>query len=163
MSDKYSALYLIGNAHIDPVWLWRFQDGLAEIKATFRSALDRIKEYDDFVFTCACASYYKWVEENCPPLFEEIRVAVKAGKWIIVGGMWIQPDCNMLSSESFARQMLYSQNYFMEKFNIHARTGYNVDTFGHSAGLPRLLREGGLENYVYMRPDGSEMRYPYSD
>lgn len=165
MSEKqHPSLHMIGNAHIDPVWLWRFQDGLAEIKATFRSALDRIQEYDDFVFTCACAMYYEWVEKNCPPLFEEISDAIKAGKWIIVGGMWIQPDCNMPSSESFARQMLYSQNYFFEKFGIHAQTGYNVDSFGHSAGLPRLLQEGGIKNYVYLRPsDDLEMKYPFPD
>lgn len=162
MSEKQPSLHMIGNAHIDPVWLWRFQDGLAEIKATFRSALDRIQEYDDFVFTCGCAMYYEWVEKNCPPLFEEIRAAIKAGKWIIVGGMWIQPDCNMLSSESFARQMLYSQNYFQEKFGVRAETGYNVDSFGHSAGLPRLLQEGGMKNYTYLRPGKyPEMNYPF--
>lgn len=40
-------VYLVGNAHLDPVWLWRFPDGLSEIKATFRSALDRIAEFQD--------------------------------------------------------------------------------------------------------------------
>lgn len=164
MPSKTSTLHMIGNAHIDPVWLWRFQDGLSEIKATFRSALDRIKEFDEFVFTCGCAMYYEWVEKNCLPLFEEIQQAVKDGKWIIVGGMWIQPDCNMPSSESFSRQMLYSQNYFMEKFGVRAETGYNVDSFGHSSGLPRLLREGGMKNYTYMRPSrGPEMQYPFLD
>ena len=167
-NEVKNRLHLIGNSHLDPVWLWRFPDGLSEVKATFRSALDRIREFDNFVFTCACASYYKWVEENCPPLFEEIRQAVRDGKWIIVGGMWIQPDCNMPSSESFARQMLYSQRYFKEKFGAQAVTGYNVDSFGHSAGLPRLLREGGMKNYVFMRPtDGflknPEMLYPFPD
>ena len=38
-------VHLVGNAHLDPVWLWRWQDGLAEIKATFRSALDRMEEF----------------------------------------------------------------------------------------------------------------------
>jgi len=161
MSNK--TIHLVGNAHIDPVWLWRFQDGFSEIKATFRSALDRIREYDDFVFSSACASYYKWIEENCPPMFEEIKEAVKNGKWIIVGGMWIQPDCNIPSSESFARQLLYSQKYFEEKFGITAKTGYNVDSFGHSAGLPRLLRNGGIENYVFMRPSVAEKKYPFPD
>lgn len=162
MSQNKPPIYMIGNAHIDPVWLWRFQDGLSEIKATFQSALDRIEEYDDFVFTCGCAMYYQWVEENCPPLFQKIQEAVKAGKWIIVGGMWIQPDCNMPSAESFARQMLYSQTYFQEKFGVQAQTGYNVDSFGHSSGLPRLLEQGGMKNYVYLRPgDGDEMKYPF--
>ncbi len=157
-------LHLIGNAHIDPVWLWRFPDGFAEIKATFRSALDRIKETEDFIFTCAGASYYKWVEENCPSMFEEIRRAVAGGRWKIVGGMWLQPDCNMPSAESFARHFLYSQRYFAEKFGVKATSGYNVDSFGHSAALPRLLQQGGLKNYIYMRPDnGSEKAYPFPD
>lgn len=155
-------IHLIGNAHLDPVWLWRFPEGLAEIKATFKAAIDRINEHDEFIFTSACAFYYKWVEENCPKLFEDIKKAVKDGRWAIVGGMWIQPDCNIPSSESFARHFLYSQNYFKEKFGITVKTGYNVDTFGHSAGLPRLLNEGGINNYVYMRPyHGKEMQYPF--
>ena len=54
-------VHLIGNAHLDPVWLWRWQEGYSEVLATFRSALDRIKESDDFIFTCAGAVYYKWV------------------------------------------------------------------------------------------------------
>lgn len=154
---------MIGNAHIDPVWLWRFGDGLAEIKATFRSALDRIKEYDDFIFTSASAFYYQWIEESCPDMFEEIRAAVANGKWKIVGGMWVQPDCNMPSSESFARHLLYSQRYFYEKFGVIAKSGYNVDSFGHSAALPALLSQGRIENYLFMRPaNGEEMDYPFS-
>ena len=112
-------IHLIANAHLDPVWLWRFPEGLAEIKATFKAAIDRIKEHDKFIFTAASASYYKWVEENCPSLFEDIKIAVKNGRWCIVGGMWVQPDCNIPSSESFARHLLYSQKYFEEKFGIH--------------------------------------------
>lgn len=159
-----STVHLIGNAHIDPVWLWRFPEGLSEIKATFQAAIDRIKEYDEFCFTSACAFYYQWVEENCPPLFEEIREAVAAGKWKIVGGMWIQPDCNMLSTESFARHLLYSQRYFESRFGIRVKTGYNVDSFGHSAALPKILRAAGIENYIYLRPsNGAEKAYPFPD
>ena len=40
--------YLIGNSHIDPVWLWRWRDGYSEVLATYRSALDRMRKYDDF-------------------------------------------------------------------------------------------------------------------
>ena len=38
-------IHLIGNAHLDPVWLWQWYEGYAEVKATFRSALDRMKEF----------------------------------------------------------------------------------------------------------------------
>ena len=145
-------IHLIGNAHIDPVWLWQWQEGFQEVKATFRSALDRISEYDGFVFTCACAGYYKWVEENAPDMFKEIQRRVKEGRWRIVGGMWIQPDCNMPSGESFIRQFLYSQRYFYEKFGVTAKTAYNVDSFGHNAMLPQIFKRCGVDNYVMMRP-----------
>ena len=145
-------LHLIGNAHLDPVWLWRWQEGFSEILATFRSALDRMKEFPDFKFTSACALYYQWVEKVDKEMFNEIVLRVKEGRWNIVGGWFIQPDCNIPSGESFARHALISQRYFKEKFGLIAKTGYNVDSFGHNAALPKILKSGGLDNYVFMRP-----------
>lgn len=145
-------LHLIGNAHLDPVWLWRWQEGFSEILATFRSALDRMNDFPDFKFTSACAVYYEWVEKTDPDMFAEIRQRVREGRWQIVGGWFLQPDCNLPSGESFARHSLISQRYFNEKFNVTAKTGYNVDSFGHNAALPQILRLSGMENYVFMRP-----------
>ena len=66
-------IHLIGNAHLDPVWLWRWQEGFSEILATFKSALDRMNDFPDFKFTSACASYYEWIEKIDPDMFEEIK------------------------------------------------------------------------------------------
>ena len=149
-------IYLIGNAHLDPAWAWQWQEGFAEIKATFRSALDRMKEFDGYVFTAAGASYYQWVEENAPSMFEEIRQNVAEGRWVIAGGWWLQPDCNLPCGESFARHGLYAQRYFYEKFGKIADFGYNVDSFGHNGALPQLLAKCGMHSYVMMRPEAQE-------
>ena len=154
-------IHLIGNAHLDPVWLWRWQEGYSEVLATFRSALDRIKEFDDFIFTSAAAIYYEWVEETDPKMFEEIKQRVKEGKWVIAGGWFIQPDCNMPVGESFARHSLYGQGYFKEKFGVTAKVGYNVDSFGHSATLPQILKKSGMDSYVFMRPNEFEKEYEF--
>ena len=154
--EKEKTLYMIGNAHLDPVWLWQWQEGYQEVKATFRSALDRMKEYDDFFFTSSSAAYYEWVEENEPAMFEEIRERVKEGRWVIVGGWWIQPDCNAPGGESYVRQGLYGQRYFQEKLGVTAQTGYNVDSFGHNGMLPQILKKSGMDNYVFMRPGRHE-------
>ena len=129
-------LYLVGNAHLDPVWQWRWQEGSAEAKATIRSALDRMKEFPEFRFVCSSASVYQWVEEFAPDMFEEIKERIAEGRFIIVGGWHVQPDCNLPSGEAFARQSLYAQRYFKETFGMTARVGYNVDSFGHNAMLP---------------------------
>lgn len=153
-------IHLIGNAHIDPVWMWQWQEGFAEIKATFRSALDRMKEFDDFKFTSACSSYYMWIEKSDKAMFEEIVARVKEGRWNIVGGWFLQADCNIPSGESFARHALISQRYFKEKFGIHVQTGYNVDSFGHNGNLPQILQNSGMHNYVFMRPQEHEKDLP---
>lgn len=149
-------LHLIGNAHLDPVWLWRWQEGFSEILATFKSALDRMDDFPDFKFTCACASYYQWIEKVDLEMFKKIQKRVAEGRWNIVGGWFLQPDCNMPSGESFARHGLISQRYFKEKFGKTVKTGYNVDSFGHNAGIPKILKNSGMENYVFMRPDHNE-------
>lgn len=151
-----SKIHLIGNAHLDPVWLWRWQEGFSEVLATFKSALDRMNEFPDFKFTSACAVYYEWIEKIDPEMFEEIKKRVQEGRWNIVGGWFLQPDCNIPDGESFARHALISQNYFKDKFGVTAKCGYNVDSFGHNASLPKILKNSGMDNYVFMRPDPTE-------
>ena len=153
-------MHMIGNAHLDPVWLWNWQEGYQENKATLKSALDRMEEFDDFIFTSSSAQFYEWVEKNEPEMFECIKKRVQEGRWKICGGWWIQPDCNNPSGESFARQGLIAQNYFMEKFGVKAHTGYCVDSFGHNVMLPQILQLSGMENYVFMRPDPNEKDLP---
>ena len=153
-------LHLIGNAHMDPVWIWDWREGFGEVWATFRSALDRLKESDDLIFTASSAAYYAWIEELDPAMFEEIIQSVAMGRWCVVGGMWVEPDCNLPSGESVARQLLLGQRYFRRVFGRVARVGYNVDSFGHAAGLANLLLQGGLRNYVFMRPEEHERELP---
>lgn len=149
-------LHMIGYAHLDPVWLWQWQEGFQEVKATFRSALDRMNEYPDFVFTSSQAAVYEWVENNDSAMFEEIRARVAEGRWELCGGWWVQSDCNLPSGESFIRQGLYGQRYFMAKFGKRSTVGYNTDSFGHHAMLPQLLRGCGMDAYVFMRPGNHE-------
>lgn len=158
MTDK--TLHMIGNAHIDPVWLWQWHEGFHEVKASFRSALDRMNEDDQFKFVSSSAAFYEWVEKSDPAMFEEIKARIKEGRWSVVGGWWIQPDCNIPSGESLVRQALYGQRYFLDKFGVMARTGYNVDSFGHNGMLPQILRKAGLRYYVFLRPMPHEKGLP---
>lgn len=149
-------VYLIGNAHIDPVWLWRKGEGMAEVLSTFRSALDRMNEFPDYVFTCACAYYYEFVADVDPDMMREIRARVTEGRWVVVGGTWVQTDMNIPCAEAFARQELYSQRTLRRLTGRMARTGYCVDSFGHNGMTPQLLRQGRMDAYVFMRPGPHE-------
>ncbi|NPV09733.1 MAG: alpha-mannosidase [Anaerolineae bacterium] len=146
-------VYMIGNAHIDPVWLWTRSEGRQVTLDTFRTVVDLLAEYPEMLFTSAQAQLYAWVEEDDPVLFGRIRELVAAGRWHVAGGMWVQPDCNLPSGEAFVRQLLYAQRYFHSRLGVRATVGYNVDSFGHAGTLPQLLRGAGMDSYVYFRPD----------
>jgi alpha-mannosidase len=151
---------MVGNAHIDPVWLWQWQEGLQEVRATFSSALDRIEEYDDFVFTADSVAYLEWVERVDPDLFARIARRVKEDRFVVVGGWWIEPDCNLPHGESFVRQALYAQRFLRDRFGQTATVGCNVDPFGHAATLPQLLSKAGVKSYIFLRPQPKEKTLP---
>ena len=157
---KKQKVFMIGNAHLDPAWVWSWQEGSCEAKATIRSALDRMKEFPNFKFVCSSSSVYQWIEDFDPDMFAELKARVQEDRFIIVGGWNVQPDCNLPSGENFARMSLYSQRYFKEKLGKTAVVGYNVDSFGHNAMMPQILRKSGMKYYVYMRPMDYEKSMP---
>lgn len=154
---------LVCNAHIDPVWLWPWEEGLAATLATFRAAADLCEKYDGFVFCHNEALLYRWVEEHEPILFERIGRLVRAGRWHVCGGWFLQPDCNLPSGESFVRQITTGLRYFADRFGVRPRVAFNVDAFGHSRGLVQILAKSGCTGYLFSRPDARHLTLPSDD
>jgi alpha-mannosidase len=153
-------IHLICNAHLDPVWQWRWDEGASEALATFRNAADLLDEHPGFIFCHNEAVLYQWAERLDPALFEAILRHVRAGRWAISGGWFIQPDVNLPGTESLIRTIAEGRRYFRETFGAAPRVAYNFDSFGHSGGLPQILRRAGYEMYVHMRPQADELALP---
>lgn len=153
-------IHLVSNAHLDPVWLWEWQEGAGETLSTFRQAAEFCEKRAGFVFCHNEAVLYRWVEEYEPALFRRIRKLVREKKWHIMGGWYVQPDCNMPSGESFVRQVLLGRRYFSEKFGVEPRTAVNLDPFGHTRGLVQILAKSGYSAYLCCRPGDRECPLP---
>jgi alpha-mannosidase len=145
-------IYLICNAHIDPVWLWRGDEGAGVALSTFRTAADLLDEYPGFIFCHNEALLYQWVEEYDPELFSRIRAFVRAGRWEIIGGWFLQPDVNIPRGESLVRQVLTGRRYFRSRFGKDTETANNFDSFGHARGLVQVLAQCGYKHYLICRP-----------
>lgn len=152
-----SGIHFIGNAHVDPAWMWRLGEGFESFVSTCRSALERMDETEEFIFSASSAALYEFVEKTDKELFQRIRKRVQEGRWEIVGGWWIEPDCNLPSGESFLRQAKYAQEYFQSRFGKTCEIGFCIDSFGHNANLPQLLSQAGIKYYVFMRPGEDEL------
>ncbi|MFH0945006.1 MAG: glycoside hydrolase family 38 C-terminal domain-containing protein [Planctomycetota bacterium] len=153
-------IHLVCNSHIDPVWLWEWEEGAAEALSTFRAAADLCEEFEGFIFNHNEAILYEWVERYEPALFERIQRLVREGRWHIMGGWYVQPDCNMPSGESFVRQILLGKRYFRDRFSVDVTTAINFDPFGHTRGLVQILKRSGFDSYIFCRPSVKESAVP---
>ncbi|RKY10140.1 MAG: hypothetical protein DRP65_07045 [Planctomycetota bacterium] len=143
---------MICNAHLDPVWLWEWEEGAATAISTFRTTAELAENDKAFIFNHNEVTLYKWVQEYEPSLFKKIQKLVKQDKWHIMGGWYLQPDCNMPSGESFVRQILLGNNYFKKHFGVKPKTAINFDPFGHTRGLVQILAKSGYDSYLFGRP-----------
>jgi alpha-mannosidase len=153
-------LHIIGHSHIDAAWLWPWRDGADTVLTTFRSALNRMTETPGFCYSHSSSAHYRWVERADPAMFAEIQQRVREGRWEVVGGWPVEPDCNIPSTESFIRHSLYGKQYCQRALGVDVKIGFNPDSFGHAAGLPTILKRAGYGYYAFMRPQEHEMKLP---
>lgn len=153
-------IHLICNAHLDPVWQWQWEEGCAETLSTFRNAVNILKEDKDLIFNHNEAMLYRWILKFDPSLFDEIQKLVRAGRWTIGGGWYLQPDVNLAGTESLIRCISEGRHFFKKYFNAYPRVAYNFDSFGHGAGLPQILQKTGFQMYIFMRPEPENLRLP---
>lgn len=155
-------VYLFGHSHIDTAWLWPFSETKRKVRRTFATIARLAKMGYRFTYVQSGAQNYKWLEEQDPKLFAEVKKLVEAGVWLPIGGMWVESDTQLVSGESLARQFLYGQLYFEEKFGKRSRIGWLPDSFGFSAQLPQVMRKAGIElfcTHKVMWNDTNEFPY----
>jgi alpha-mannosidase len=148
VEDYASTIQLLGHAHLDMAWLWEVAETWEVAERTFRSTLKLQQLFPDLTFCHSTPALYEWMELNQPEVFAGICQQVRAGKWEIVGGMWIEPDLNLISGESIARQIIYGQAYNQAKFGAVTKVSWLPDTFGFCQQLPQLLKQGGIDYFV---------------
>jgi alpha-mannosidase len=145
---KKRCFYPLGHAHLDMAWLWTTKETYEVAQRTFQSVLNLQQDFPHLTFGHTSPVLYEWIEQNCPELFTAIQQAVKEEKWEILGGMWVEPDVNLVSGESIIRQLLYGQNYFQEKFGAITRVAWLPDSFGFCWQLPQILKQSGIDYFV---------------
>jgi alpha-mannosidase len=145
---EIATIQLLGHAHLDMAWLWEVAETWDAAERTFRSSLSLQQSFPELTFCHSTPALYEWMELHQPEVFAGICQQVRLGKWEIVGGMWIEPDLNLISGESIARQIIYGQAYNQSRFGELTRVAWLPDTFGFCGQLPQLLKQGGIDYFV---------------
>jgi len=135
----------IGHAHIDSAWLWPVRETIRKVARTASSMTALLDEHPEFRYGMSSAQQYAWLKQHRPEVYERVRAAVAAGRFVPLGGMWVESDTVMPSGESMVRQFQYGQRFFEREFGVRSRGVWLPDSFGYSPALPQLLRRAGFE------------------
>jgi alpha-mannosidase len=156
-------IHLLGQSHIDIAWLWPLKETVRKCGRTFSTIINLMREFPDFRYVQSEPQAYEFVKLHYPDVYEKVKEMVKEGKWELVGGMWLEPDCNIPSGESFVRQLLYGKRFFMEEFGIETKIEWLPDVFGFSAALPQILKKAGMDYFMTIKIGWNDTnRFPYT-
>jgi len=147
-SDRFRGeglMDLIGHSHLDVVFLWPYREFVRKVGRTHATMLRLMEQYPEFVFCQSQAKIYADLKQHYPDLYQQVKKRVAEGRWEPIGAFWVEPDCNLISGESFVRQILHGQRFFQEEFGLRSRTCWQPDVFGMSWGMPQILARSGIE------------------
>ncbi|GAA5016049.1 glycoside hydrolase family 38 C-terminal domain-containing protein [Terrabacter aeriphilus] len=146
----------VGHAHIDSAWLWPTRETARKCARTFSNVLALMDEDPDLVFACSSAQQYAWVKQSQPELFERIRERVREGRFVPVGGMWVESDTNMPGGEALARQFVAGKRFFAEELGVEPLDVWLPDSFGYTAALPQIATAAGARWFLTQKPSWNE-------
>ena len=145
---QQATFHLTGNSHIDAAWLWPWTETVDVVYRTFGSAAQLINEYPQYTYTQSAAQYNEWMADKYPELNDQIKKDINAGRWEVVGGMWVEPDLNLPDGESLVRSILIGKRYYEKEYGVDVHVGWNPDSFGYNWQLPQIYKKSGIDTFV---------------
>ncbi len=154
---------LSGHAHIDVAWKWPLAETTRKCARTFSSVIAYMDRFPEFRFTQTQAYLYEVTRRRYPKLYRRICDAIKARKWEVSTGMYVEADCNVTSGESLVRQVMFGKRFAREEFGADVDVLVLPDVFGYSAQLPQILRRAGVEFFTTQKLSWNETnKFPFN-
>lgn len=155
-------VHCVGHTHIDIAWLWTVKVTRDKAVRSFSTALELMRRYPGFTFMSSQPQLYKFVREDAPKVYGEIKERVREGRWEAEGATFLEPDCNLTSGESLVRQFLYGKKFFREEFGKDSKVLWLPDVFGYSAALPQIMLKCGVPYFMTTKISWNEVnKMPY--
>ena len=110
-----------------------------------------MRAHPEYRFVLDQVAYVRPFLERYPEQAAAFRQYVAEGRLQIVCGNDVMLDVNMPSGESWVRQVLYGKGYYRDALGVDVKVGWGLDTFGHHAQMPQLLKLAGYQSYWFQR------------
>lgn len=160
--DTAVTVNCVGHTHIDVAWLWRTKNTREKASRSFSTVLRLMERYPEYVFLQTQPQLYEYIKKDFPDIFAQIKERVAEGRWEIEGSMWVEADCNLISGESFTRQILMAKKFAREEFGKDMEYLWLPDVFGYSWAMPQILKKSGINTFMTTKISWNQYnRMPY--
>lgn len=139
---------IFGQSHLDIAWLWPWEETKRKCARTISTQIALSEEYEEYKFLLCEPPIMENLKENYGELYERLLQKVKDGAFIPEGGMYVEPDTNLVSGESLIRQCLYGRKWFREELGTDSRLVWLPDCFGFNGQLPQIMRGCGIRYFT---------------
>ena len=150
-TSEKNTLWIIPHSHWEGAVFKTREEYLQMGLPNILTALELLKKYPDYRFVLDQVAYVKPFLDRYPEQEPAFRKFVAEGRLQLVGGMDVMPDVNMPGGETCVRQILYGKGYYRQKLGVDVTVGWLVDTFGHHAQMPQLLKLAGYKSFWFSR------------
>lgn len=149
-------LHAVGHAHLDSAWLWPVRETVRKVARTFSNVVALMDEDPEFTFAASSAQQYAWLKEFYPELFKRVKQRVAEGRFVPVGGMWVESDTNLPGGEALARQFVAGKRFFIEELGVEPLDVWLPDSFGYTAALPQIVAAAGSKWFLTQKISWNE-------
>ncbi|MCT6811483.1 MAG: alpha-mannosidase, partial [Bifidobacterium sp.] len=138
----------VGHSHIDSAWLWPKRETRRKVARTVSNMLALMERDPQFIYAMSSPQQYAWLEEDHPDLFARVKQRIQEGRFIPVGGMWVESDGMLPSGESLTRQFTYGKRYYREHLGVDTTVVWEPDSFGYTGQFPQIARRAGMTSFL---------------
>lgn len=139
---------IFGQSHLDLAWLWPWEETKRKCARTLSTQIALSDEYQDYKFLLCEPPIMENVKQHYPELYRRLLKKVEEGSFIPEGGMYVEPDTNLVSGESLIRQCLYGRKWFRQELGIDSVMVWLPDCFGFNGQLPQVMKGCGIRYFA---------------
>ncbi|XP_054723554.1 alpha-mannosidase 2x-like [Uloborus diversus] len=115
---------------------------------------DKLNKYKDMTFVWSEISFFsRWWNslKNRPHLRDQVKQFLRKGQLEILTGGWVMTDEAAAHYYAIVDQLVEGHQWMKTNLGIAPHSAWSVDSFGHSATVPYILRAAGMHNMVIQR------------
>ncbi|KAH3856771.1 hypothetical protein DPMN_099365 [Dreissena polymorpha] len=153
VSDSKLNVIIVPHSHVDAGWLRTVEEYyMYHVKGILNNMVVKLTKYKEMKFVWAETVFLSmWWNNLDDDVKHKVRRLIERGQLEIALGGWVMSDEASTHYVSVIDQLMEGHQWVIENLHTKPVNSWAIDPFGHSATMPYLWKQAGMENMVIQR------------